>query len=371
MKHRTSPLSRGCDVPVANCSGGGLPIHQPPLVPSSSSAPAARRFCGEAPQPLLLRVALAFWFLAACSGWAEDKASVVVVVGAGGEKEYAVEFEKWAANWKLAGDAGGAIVRMIGLDEHAARSLDQLRDALRDEPKDGATELWIVLLGHGNADGAGAKFNLTGDDLSASDFAAMLTPFHRTLVLVNCFSASGAFLAPLASPGRIVITATRAGSERNYSRFGKYFSEAIADPAADLDKDGQTSALEAWLTATQRTAAFYKDEGRIATEHSLLDDNGDGKGTPADFFRGVRVVKRAKDGTPPDGLRAHQVHLLRNSEERALPAETRAERDALEVELAKLRDAKATMAEDAYYRELESLLLKIARLYERVPAKAD
>ncbi len=333
---------------------------------------AAETVYDAASQPLLrLRVALAFWFLVACCGWAEEKASVIVVAGAGGEAEYAGTFEKSAADWKQAGESGGAVVRTIGLDEHAAQSLEQLRTALRDESKDGATELWIVLLGHGNADGKDAKFNLTGDDLSASEFATLLTPFHRPLVLINCFSASGAFLAPLAAPGRVVVTATKAGSERNYSRFGKYFSEAIADPAADLDKDGQTSALEAWLTAAQRTSAFYKEEGRIATEHSLLDDNGDGKGTPADFFRGVRAVKKAKDGTPPDGLRAHQVHLVRNQEERALSPETRAERDALELELAKLRDAKSAVTEETYYKELEALLLKIANLYERAPAKAD
>jgi hypothetical protein len=65
------------------------------------------------------------------------------------------------------------------------------------------------------------------------------------------------------------------------------------------------------------------------------------------------------------------VHLARNADERALSAETRAERDALEIELAKLREAKARMAEDAYYRELEALLLKIAKLYERTVDKAD
>ena len=70
-------------------------------------------------------------------------------------------------------------------------------------------------------------------------------------------------------------------------------SEAIADPAADLDKDGQTSLLEAWLAAAQRTADFYKNEERLATEHSLLDDNGDGLGTPPDWFQGVRVVQES------------------------------------------------------------------------------
>ena len=307
----------------------------------------------------------ALWLIATSGGWAEEKTSVIIVAGAGGEVEYSALFAKWAGDWKQACETAGAEPRTIGLDEKVGQSLDQLRAALRDEPKEGATELWIVLLGHGSTDGADAKFNLTGDDLSASEFAAMLTPFHRPLVLINCFSSSGGFLAPLAAPGRIVVTATRSGSERNYSHFGKYLAEAIGDAAADLDKDGQTSVLEAWLTAAQRVATFYKDEGRIATEHSLLDDNGDAKGTPADFFRGVRAVKKAKDGTPPDGQRAHQVHLLRNSEERALSAETRAERDALEIELAKLRESKTSKPEDTYYRELEALLLRLAKVYPR------
>ena len=310
-------------------------------------------------------LAAALWLVAACVGFAEEKTSLIVVAGAGGEHEYADEFGKWAENWKQASEKAEAATRVIGLDDKAAESLDQLRATLRDEPKDGATELWVVLLGHGNSEAKDAKFNLTGDDLAASEFASLLAPFHRPLVLINSFSASGAFLAPLSAPGRVIVTATRSGSERNYSRFGKYLSEAMNDATADLDKDGQTSVLEAWLTAAQRVATFYKDEGRIATEHSLLDDNGDAKGTPADFFRGVRVVKKAKDGTPSDGQRAHQVHLLRNSEERALSAETRAERDALEIELAKLRESKTSKPEDTYYRELEALLLRLAKVYPR------
>ena len=69
--------------------------------------------------------------------------------------------------------------------------------------------------------------------------------------------------------------------------------------------------------------------------------------------------------------KAELVHLLRNSEERALSAGIRAERDALELDLAKLRESKSAKSEDAYYREMEALLLKIAKLYERGPARAD
>ena len=55
----------------------------------------------------------------------------------------------------------------------------------------------------------------------------------------------------------------------------------------------------------------YKTDGRLATEHPLLEDNGDGLGTPPDWFRGIRATKKSADGTLPDGLRAHQFHLVR------------------------------------------------------------
>jgi hypothetical protein len=184
-------------------------------------------------------------------------------------------------------------------------------------------------------------------------------------VVVCGFSASGAFLKPLTAPDRVIVCATRSGSENNFARFGGYFSESIADPAADLDKDGETSVLEAWLAASRRVADFYKNEGRLATEHSLLDDNGDGLGTPPDWFQGVRAVKKSKSNQAPDGLRAHQIHLVPSAAERALPAAVRAERDEMERELAKLRDAKAAMPEEEYFAKLEALMLRIARLYQR------
>ncbi|RYD72300.1 MAG: hypothetical protein EOP84_23390 [Verrucomicrobiaceae bacterium] len=74
-------------------------------------------------------------------------------------------------------------------------------------------------------------------------------------------------------------------------------------------------------------------------------------------------MKKSKDNSSPDGLRAHQIHLVQNPEDKALPAPLRAERDALELEIAKLREAKGTMEEAAYYKQLEGLLLKLAGLY--------
>ena len=241
---------------------------------------------------------------------------------------------------------------------------ERLKQALEAEVKEGAAELWIVLVGHGTFDGKEAKFNLRGPDLAAGDLGEWLKPFRRPLAIIDTSSASAPFLIKLAAPGRVVVSSTRSGNEQNYARFGKFFAEAIADPKSDLDKDGQVSLLEAFLSASQRTTEFYKTEGRLATEHALIDDNGDGLGTPAEWFRGVRATKQAKDGATLDGTRAHQFHLVRSAAELQLPPEARARRDALEVKLARLREAKAKLPEAKYYEELEKLLLELAAVYE-------
>ena len=305
-----------------------------------------------------VRCSMFLFFLAAASNAASR---VVIVTGAAGEEQYATAFSNWSAAWQKACAAAGAKATVI--DSTDKEALAHLHQTLEAEPAATTDDLWLVLLGHGSFDGRDGKFNLPGDDLAASDLAAWLKPFQRPVIVVCGFSASGAFLKPLSSPGRIIIAATKSGGESNYARFGGYFSEAIADPAADLDKDGQTSVLEAWLAAAQRVADFYKNEDRLATEHSLLDDNGDGLGTPPDWFQGIRVVKKSKENREPDGLRAHQIHLVPSEAERALPPAVRAKRDALERELAQLRDAKATLPEDEYYAKLEALLVRLARLY--------
>jgi hypothetical protein len=160
------------------------------------------------------------------------------------------------------------------------------------------------------------------------------------------------------------VTATRSGDEQNSARFGQYLAEAVADPSADLDKDGQTSLLEAYLTAGARVAEFYKSKSRLATEHPLLDDNGDKLGTPPDFFRGVRATKRPRDGAALDGVRARQIHLIPSDRERQIPAEARRKRDALEQAVALLRAQKETLPEEEYDQRLEALMLDLARLYQ-------
>jgi hypothetical protein len=302
----------------------------------------------------------------------DDRPCVVIVAGASGTPEYAAEFRVAADLWKSDAIRGGADAIPIGTGESSEGSSDRdrLHAALAERTSSSVEPLWIVLIGHGTYDGKEARFNLRGPDVSDQELAKWLEPVKRPVVLIDCSSASAPFLSRLSAPNRIVITATRSGSEVNYTRFGRYLSEAIGDPKADLDKDGQVSLLEAYLSASHRVEEYYRTRSQLASEHALLDDNGDRLGTPPDWFRGVRAARRARDGAPPDGIRAHQLHLLPSDRERKIPAAVRRRRDELELAVAALRDRKGKLPADAYYQQLEPLMLELGRLYRRAEAGA-
>lgn len=297
------------------------------------------------------------------------KQSVIVVVGATGAPEYEKEFTGWAEQWKTAAAKGGAGFVLIGTDKNAAKpqafDRDRLKDLLDRAADETDHELWLVLIGHGTFDGRTARFNLRGPDISATDLAEWLKPLKRPVAVINCSSASGPFVNKLSADNRVVVTAAKSGAEQNFARFGKYLSAGIADTGADLDKDGQTSLLEAWLLASRQVEEFYKTEGRLVTEHSLLEDNGDGRAVRADFFRGIRPIKKSADNTAIDGYRAHQFHLVRSPEEHRLPPELRRHRDELELSVIQLRDCKEAVPPTDYARQLEALLIELAKVYEQ------
>ena len=302
----------------------------------------------------------------------DDHPTILLVVGAPGEPEFGREFEKAADHWTQAAKLASAHLILIGRDEsssNAPTDKDRLKQSLASElqrPSTGA--LWLVLIGHGTFDGKEAKFNLRGPDVSDAELAQWLEPCHRPLAVIDCSSASAPFLNRLSGKSRIVVTATQSGHELQYSRFASYLAADIADPAADLDKDGQTSLLEAFLAASHQVESFYKEQGRLATEHALLDDNGDARGTPASFFQGTRArAAAAKDGATPDGLRAHQLHLVLSPTEAAMSPQARAKRDDLERQIESLRAKKTPLPEHDYYTALEKLLLDLATVYDKSP----
>jgi len=295
----------------------------------------------------------------------EPHQSVLVVIGAEGSSEFAPQFRAWADKWKAAAGQGSAEFAAIGSDASAEKpDRDLLREKLANLAGANSQPAWLVLIGHGTFDGKTARFNLRGADVSAVELGEWLQPIERPLAIINCTSSSGPFLAALSGPKRVVISATRSGHEYNFARFGEHLAASIGDLSADLDKDEQTSLLEAFLAASAKTREFYASEGRLATEHSLLDDNGDKLGTPGDWFQGLRAIKAAKDGAALDGVLAGHFVLVRSSREQQLPESVRVRRDELETQLAELRKRKSQLAEAEYLKLIEPVLVELARLYD-------
>jgi hypothetical protein len=217
--------------------------------------------------------------------------------------------------------------------------------------------LLVVLLGHGTFDGVDAKFNLVGPDLEAAEWRALLAGVPGRVVFVNTTSASAPFLARLAAPGRVVITATDSPAQRFDTVFPEFFAEAFGGEESDLDKDGRVSIGEAFAHASRRTRRWYEQQGRLPTERAVLDDTGDGVGKEA-------------GAVGPDGAVAARV-FLDGGDQPALrrdPAvsELIARRDVLEGAVEDLKRKRAFMPAADYARELERLLVDLARTSRRI-----
>ncbi|MCA9075636.1 MAG: hypothetical protein KDA93_11430 [Planctomycetaceae bacterium] len=297
-------------------------------------------------------------------------AMVVIVQGAAGTEEYERLFDQWASQWQVAARAGEAELTVVdGSTDTGQR--DELLQAFANAAVGSKRPLWIVLIGHGTFDGRTGKFNLVGPDVSARELAEWLDPIKRPIAVIHTGSSSSPFIDRMSHPGRVIVTATRSGSEVNFTRFGGYLAAAIGDVTSDLDKDGQVSLLEAFLTASRQTEAYYDSKGQLATEHALLEDTGDARGVDSGFFEGIRPVKAAAEGETLDGHVAHQWHLVPSDEERRFPDDLRSRRDELELEIARLRDRKSEMDEESYYASLEILLVELAQLYEQADEAVD
>ena len=285
---------------------------------------------------------------------ADPNKFALIIDGAGGDPAYAKQFEEWTAELKSAlSDRYGFGDQQTTVLPHATaedvkRTFGQLKSQL-----DTNNVLFVFLIGHGSFDGKESKFNLVGPDLAASDYNALLSALPtRRVVVFNMSSASGEFVKSLSAKGRIVITATRNGQESNATRFTGFFIAALNANDSDTDQDGHISVLEAFVYANRLTADFYTRAGRLATEHALLEDNGDGVGH-----------EKAEAG---EGLLARATYLDSLSiDEAAANAATgrlMKERTRLEGEIEQLIARKQNMLVNEYEATLERLFIELTKV---------
>ena len=287
----------------------------------------------------------------------------VIINGAGGEPAYAKQFEEWTGQLSsVLSDRYGFDPKQIKVLTEKPAGTNTTRSTAEEVKRTFATLktqldadniLFVFLIGHGSFDGKESKFNLVGPDLPASEYNTMLTALPtRRLVVLNMASASGEFIKSLAARGRIVITATRSGQETNATRFAGFFITALNANDSDTNQDGHTSVLEAFLYANRLTEEFYKRAGRLASEHALIDDNGDGVGH-----------EKIEAG---EGLLARATYLDSLSVDEAAAnvatAKLLKERTRLEGEIEQLIARKDSMPEAEYEATLERLFIQLAKV---------
>ena len=291
---------------------------------------------------------------------------VMIITGAGGEEEYTELFAEWGGGLAKAFDGNAAEMVHITNKPEDTGARKTVESTLKKWVEKPDVEIWILLVGHGTFDGKAAKFNLVGNDASDADFKHWLKPHRGPLVFINTSSCSAPFIRSLSGPNRVVATATKSGYEQNFCRFGGYMAAALGQAGADLDKDGAVSVLEAFLIASRQAGEFYRENDRLVSENALLDDNGDGMGTPADWFRGVRTQKKAKGKSSADGKLSRLVFPVIPPAEKDIPAPLRKKRLAIEAKIETLRSLKKTLEAEIYYRDIEKLFLELAALNDEI-----
>jgi hypothetical protein len=291
---------------------------------------------------------------------------LLIIVGLAGDAEHRELFHKWgAALADTAEKSGIPRERVVYLADQAEgetrlsgpATRESIEKAVAGFSKSAAPEdvVFVALIGHGSFDGRSAKFNLPGPDMAAADFAALLKRLPtKQVVFVNTTSSSGPFVPELSGPGRTIITATRNGAEQFDTLFGGFFIDAFSTPdASDSDKNGRVSVLEAFNYARTEVAKAYEREGLLATEHALLDDDGNKEGS------------QTPSPTGADGKVASMLTLGTAGETDSLPADPElrtlyVERRALERRVEALRLLKASMEPARYEAELEKLVTELA-----------
>jgi hypothetical protein len=195
-------------------------------------------------------------------------------------------------------------VRGRGTREEIEAEAAELGDALKPEDT-----LWVIVIGHAHYDGKHSYFNIPGPDINEQEFGKLFAGLEaREQVFFIGIPASGFYVKPLSAKGRVVISATEADLEVNETLFPLSLADVLANPPEaaefDVDHDGRRTLFDLYIVLARNVAQRYTDDELLATEHSLLDDNGDGRATELqiDYLK-VDQGGRAKEGQRPPLIR--------------------------------------------------------------------
>jgi hypothetical protein len=303
--------------------------------------------------------------MAAGLGWpnearAQGERYAVIVQGTSAGEPFASTYRKWVTSLvsTLREKFGIDAAHMTVLTDQPAAG-EQMANAenvkaafakLTGQAKDGDL-LFVLLMGHGGGDGAQAKFNLVGPDLTVIEWSAMLSPIKARLAFVDTTGGSFPFLRGLSAPGRVVITATGTSAQRFDTVFPEFFIEALASTTADADKNGRVSLLEAFTHASNLVKQYYEQKFQVSTENAVFNDTGDG--TPQNKF-----VPGAAAGTVA-GLTYLDTVATPTSSDPAVQ-QLLQQQKTLTDQVDDLRRRRPTMTPEAFDQEFEKLIVELA-----------
>jgi hypothetical protein len=282
---------------------------------------------------------------------ARAESSALILSGVPGDEEHAKKFADWtAATRKALVDTFGFKADHVLVLADTKTSKADIQEAftrLKQQLKPSDT-FFLFFIGHGSYD-TDYKFNIYHEDFTAAEYSNLIGTLNvGRVVIVNGTNASGGSIDALAGKNRVVVTATRSGSEGNDTLFYDYFLKALEDPAADEDKDKKLSVWEAFKYAAAGVDRFYKEQTRLSTEHALISDNGSPK-----------VAADAKDVPVMARNTSFQVDRPVTSADSRVQALLN-ERLELELKISTLKVNKSSMSEAEYEKQLDDLQLQLA-----------
>ena len=284
----------------------------------------------------------------------------IIVTGATGGAAYAQQYAKWTQSLsqtlieRMKFDPARVTVLSETADETRAATAASMRRIMSALRRQMQTEdlLFVLLIGHGTFDGVDAKFNLVGPDLGRRN-GPHLRGMPGRLVVVNSAAASFPFIERLSGARRVVISATDSVAQQFDTVFPEYFVEAFREEAGTRRQERAGFGLGGVRLGGRRRAAPLQQRAQLATERSLLDDNGDGVGREAaaqgeDGSLSSRTyLDSSAAGAPPTD--EVLVELLQR-------------RAALEAEAEELQVKKQFMGPDEHSREARAVMIALARV---------
>ncbi len=340
-----------------------------------------------------LLIVLAFSMTCSWQSRAFSDDYTLIISGSGGTEEYQKKFVDWGSRLRtvLTEKLGHEEDKVVWLAESGIEgatcveesTLENVRHQISSlvESVTTSDQVFIYLIGHGSYFYEELKFHIPGSDLTAQELNDLISRLHpRNLVLINAASSSAGFINILSGEGRIICTSTKSVQEDNATEFMEFFLQSLEEESADLDHDERITVYEACKQAAVLTEAWYVTSGFLATEHALIDDNGDALGTrlvpditeDSETGKSQEQTEEENSAKPEeDGTLASRVFLKEFVFPPDTPEDLIEQYKHLLTQVEDLKARKGELEEKQYYKQLEILLVQAAQANRKIRSYAS